>query len=147
MTDSQEEEKGAPVTGACLCRAVRFEVAPPSMFCAHCHCTMCRRAHGAGYVTWFSVTPEQLDVVEGEAHLVRYKSSEHGTRSFCGLCGSSLFFTTEEDPGRFDLVLANMDGPIDLAPQAHVFFEGRVDWVSVDDALPRLGGPTGIEPI
>jgi hypothetical protein len=117
------------------------------MFCAHCHCTVCRRAHGAGFVTWFSVAPEQLTVVEGESHLVRYKSSSHGTRSFCSLCGSSLFCTTAKDPGRLDIVLANMDGPIDMAPQAHVFFESKVDWVSIGDDLPRLGGPTGIEPI
>ena len=145
--DARGEDRASTVAGSCLCKAVRFEVTPPSLFCAHCHCSQCRRAHGAGFVTWFSVAHQQLCVTEGESHLVRYKSSDHGTRSFCGACGSSLFFTTTEDPERLDIVLANMDGPIDLAPQAHVHFDSRIDWVSIEDELPRLGGATGLEPL
>ena len=98
-------------------------------------------------MTWFSVAHEQLCVTEGQSHLIRYKSSDHGTRSFCGVCGSSLFFTTTEDPERLDIVLGNMDGPIDLAPQAHIHFESHVEWVLIEDELPRLGGATGLEPL
>ena len=43
------------VEGGCLCGAVRFSLELPSKWCAHCHCSMCRRAHGAGYVTWGQV--------------------------------------------------------------------------------------------
>ena len=46
-----------------------------------------------------------------------------------------------------DVVLANMDGPIDRPPQVHVYFDDRADWVFVDDGLPRLGGSTGMEPV
>jgi hypothetical protein len=41
--------------GACLCGAVQFELQLPATWVAHCHCTMCRRAHGAAFVTWVSV--------------------------------------------------------------------------------------------
>jgi len=132
---------------ACLCGAVRFTARMPSLFCAHCHCTMCRRSHGAGYVTWFSVLREQLSITRGEADLKRYKSSEHGTRAFCGRCGSSLFFETAEHPERVDIVLSNVEGPIDIAPQLHVHFGDRAPWVVVSDTLPRLGGKSGFEPI
>ena len=37
--------------GGCLCGDVRFTVDWPSKWIAHCHCSMCRRAHGAAYVT------------------------------------------------------------------------------------------------
>ena len=40
-----------------------------------------------------------------------------------------------------------MHGPIDRPPQCHIYFDDRVDWVAVNDGLPRLGGPTGLEPI
>ncbi len=135
------------VSGACLCGAVRFAVQMPSLFCGHCHCSMCRRNHGAAYVTWFSVTPEQLSITSGEPDLVRYRSSAEGTRTFCGRCGSSLFFITSKDPGRLDVVLANMDGPIDIEPQAHIHYDFRCEWARVGDELPRLGGPTGLEPL
>ncbi len=135
------------VTGACLCGAIGFRVTLPSLFCAHCHCSMCRRNHGAGFVTWFGVSRERFSLERGAADLQRFASSEHGTRSFCGRCGSSLFCESSNHPEQVDVVLANVDDPIDRVPQAHVYFDDRAEWVSADDGLPRLGGPTGMEPI
>jgi hypothetical protein len=108
---------------------------------------MCRRAHGAGYVTWVSLPKVQFRVRSGDDRLIRFKSSDHGIRSFCGTCGSTLLFETSQEPDRIDVVLANFDSPIDREPQLHVYFSDRVDWVPVDDDLPRLGGATGIEPL
>jgi hypothetical protein len=135
------------VCGGCLCGAVRFRVRLPTQFCAHCHCSMCRRNHGAGYVTWFAVAPEQLTVERGAGELVRYASSEHGSRSFCARCGSSLFCDNTSYPGRVDVALGAMDGPIDRAPQLHVYFDSRAPWIEIGDELPRLGGKTGLEPL
>lgn len=142
-----EPTRAAPVSGSCFCGAVRFEVTPPTHVCAHCHCTMCRRSHGAGFVTWFTLPKAQWRLTAGEAELARYRSSDHGVRSFCRRCGSSLFFETSQRAGDIDVVLANLHGPIDREPQLHVFFDDRVHWVEMGDSLPRLGGPTGMEPI
>ena len=137
----------AVTSGSCFCGRVRFEASMPSLFCAHCHCSMCRRTHGAGFVTWFSIPKTQLRIATGESGLIRFQSSDHGTRSFCGCCGSPLFFESTLDPERVDISLANMDGPIDREPQVHVYFDGRPEWVTVEDSLPRLGGETGVEPL
>ena len=137
----------SPVTGSCLCGAVRFRVRLPSLFCGHCHCTMCQRNHGAGYVTWFAIPRSRLDIESGESELVRFESSEHGSRSFCGRCGTSLFCESTRHPDHVDIPLANMHAPIDRDPELHFFFDDRAAWVVVDDALPRFGGKTGMEPI
>jgi hypothetical protein len=135
------------VPGSCLCGTVRFEIGLPTLFCAHCHCSMCRKSHGAGFVTWIAVPRARFRFLAGEDRLVRSRSSDHGTRSFCGACGGSLFFESTRHPDKIDIVLASMDGPIDRAPQMHVHFSDRAPWVRVDDALPRLGGATGLEPL
>ncbi len=132
-------------TGTCFCGGVRFTVRLPSMFCGHCHCTMCRRAHGAGYVTWFAVAHDQFALDDGEDRLVHYPSSDHGTRSFCGTCGSTLFCESTHHTDRIDIVLANMQGPIDRDPEGHVYFDDRARWIVVNDGLPRLGGTSGLE--
>ena len=135
------------VTGSCFCGAVRFRIGLPTLGCAHCHCSMCRRSHGAVYVTWFAVPYTRFALEKGEAELVRFRSSDHGTRSFCGRCGSSLFCESTHHPDDIDIVLASLHGPIDRAPQVHVYFDDRADWVAVGDTLPRRGGVTGIEPV
>jgi hypothetical protein len=135
------------VTGQCLCGAVRFAITLPTKWCAHCHCSMCRRAHGAAFVTFCGVPSDRFRVVAGADELIRYRSSETATRSFCGRCGSTLLFEGERWPGEVHVVRANIDGEIDRAPQAHAYFDKRVGWVELGDHLPRLGGPNGNEPL
>src|SRR6185503_11754000 len=106
-----------PLRGQCLCGAVRFEIIPPTKWCAHCHCSMCRRAHGAGYVTWVGVPEGQLRIIAGEDRLVRYPSSAQASRRFCGACGSSLFFEGARWPGEVHVTLGNIVDKLDRAPQ------------------------------
>ena len=146
--DLSEREAGSGgVWGRCLCGAVRFEFALPTLACVHCHCGMCRRAHGAGFVTWIRVARAGFRMHSGSEGLVAYPSSEHGVRSFCGTCGSTLFCGLEREPDTIDIVRANLDGEIDRVPEAHIYFSDRASWVEPADALPRFGGPSGTEPL
>lgn len=140
-------QQTTPVHGSCFCRAVQFEFTLPTMFCAHCHCSMCRQVHGAGYVTWVGVPYTQFRMVAGQEHLKVYQSSDHGKRSFCDVCSSSLFCESTHHPQHIDIVLANLHDPIDREPQAHYYFSDRIEWVHLDDELPRFGGESGTEPL
>jgi hypothetical protein len=135
------------VDGSCLCGQIEFHAILPALFCAHCHCSMCRRGHGAAYVTWFAVPYDRFVIDAGADALIRYPSSDHGTRTFCGRCGSSLFCESTERSDHIDIVLANMHSAIDKAPQAHAYFDDRAGWTELGDELPRLGGGSGMEPI
>ena len=137
----------ATLTGGCLCGAVRFEVKTPTKWCAHCHCSLCRRAHGAAFVTWFGVERPNFELVSGTDALAWYQSSGEARRGFCGRCGSPLFFESERWAEEVHIALAHMDGPIDREPKAHVFYDAHVDWVVLGDELSRFGGATGNEPL
>jgi hypothetical protein len=134
------------IPGACLCGAVRFEVAGPLDRVAHCHCTICQRAHGAAFVTWAALPEERVRVTAGDGHLVRYRSSEIGTRSFCDTCGSSMFCSLDTHPGVIDVALGCLAPDHGAAARAHLFWDDRAPWVELDDGLPRLGGKSGREP-
>ena len=146
MPDGNPERSG-PVAGSCFCGAVRFQLLLPTLFCLHCHCTMCRRSHGAGFVTWVGVSRGGFELTRGHDQLARHESSDHGSRSFCRVCGSSLFCESTQHPDQVDIVLANLAGRIDREPEMHIHYSDRADWVSTGDALPRLGGKTGLEPL
>ena len=139
------------VTGSCFCRAVTFEIDLPTLFCGHCHCSMCRRPHGASYVTWTGVPPEQFRITGGEGQLQIYQSSEHGRRQFCKICGSQMFCWHEREdqtaPAMIDVALAALHGKIDRQPEEHYYYDCRAKWTVVNDDLPKLGGETGTEPL
>jgi len=98
-------------------------------------------------VTFVGVPASQFTVEQGAEDLVRYDSSAAAWRKFCRRCGSTLTFEGKRWPDEVHVVLANVDGPVDRAPQAHSYWDDRVDWVELGDQLPRLGGPQGNQPI
>ncbi len=134
------------VSGACLCGAVRFEIEGPLDRVAHCHCSICQRAHGAAFVTWAAVGRSRIRVTRGAEGLVHYRSSEIGTRSFCRTCGSSLFCELTTHPDDVDVALASLSDASEAKPRAHVFWDDRAPWLELGDGLPRLGGKSGVEP-
>ena len=134
-------------TGSCLCGAVAFAFELPTLFAGHCHCTMCQRAHGAGFVTWVGIREDGFRITAGAADVVHYRSSDHLTRSFCGRCGSTMFCNDDGHENVIDITLANVHGGIDRDPKAHVYYDCRASWVTIDDDLKKLGGDSGTEPL
>jgi hypothetical protein len=139
-------DKPGKVQGSCLCGTVRFEVTPPSRFCAHCHCGNCRRAHGAAFVTWAGFKDEQVRVTAGRDRLIDYRTDTDATRTFCGRCGATLFYRGPRWAGEIHVARANIDGEIDRQPSAHVYVDSRARWWTIDDDLPQYGGESGMEP-
>ena len=128
------------VKGNCLCGAVHFCATLPSKWCAHCHCTMCRKAHGAGYVTWVGFEHQQVSFTQGEKDIHWYISSPGAERGFCKQCGSSLFFRSQQWPGELHIALGCVTDEIDRQPQANVYFDRHVNWMAIDESLKTTGG-------
>jgi hypothetical protein len=132
MTDASSS---APLTGGCLCGAVRYRIeGRPKGSVAHCHCTMCRRANGAVAVTWTTLNPDQFEVTRGA--LARYASSEKGERGFCPTCGSQISFRHADFPDEVDVTVATLDRPEDMPASLHIWTENRLPWLHLDEHLP-----------
>jgi hypothetical protein len=98
---------------------------------------MCRRAHGAAFVTWAGASDQRFEISAGAEQLKWHASSTGSERGFCTECGTTLFFRSSQWPGEIHVVLAGFDGPIDRQPTAHGYWETHVDWVTLGDDLPR----------
>ena len=131
-----------PFRGRCLCGAVQYTITEPLVSASHCHCESCRRAHGAAFVSWATVTARSLDVTEGRERLSRYTSSPGAHRSFCGTCGSPLFMRYDSEPEHAWVAFATLSALPDRLPDRHYSFEERAAWFPFHDALPRLVGKT-----
>ena len=133
--------------GSCLCDAVRFEVDPPSRFCTNCHCRNCRRAHSAAFVTWVGYPADQFRFTAGEENLARYRTDTGAIRSFCGTCGTTLFYEGPRWENEIHVARAVISGEIDRSPQGHVYVDHKASWHEITDGLPQFGGETGMEPV
>jgi hypothetical protein len=132
---------GATAGGKCLCGAVAFVATLPSRWVAHCHCSRCRRAHGAAFVTFVGLDADKVELRDADRRLTWYRAGTGGERGFCATCGSTLFFRSPRWPGELHAVLAYFVVPVDRAPQAHGYLDTLVDWVTVVDQLPKKPDP------
>ncbi|MCP6768815.1 GFA family protein, partial [Klebsiella pneumoniae] len=78
----------ATIHGSCLCGDVAWEAPAPLEFMSHCHCSRCRKSHGAAFATYCMAPVESLRLTRGEDAIVRYESSPEMRRPFCRRCGS-----------------------------------------------------------
>lgn len=135
---TQETHIMSHVTGRCLCGGIRFRVRLPTLWCVHCHCSMCRTTHGAAFVTWFGVPEEAFALTSNDDNLEWHQSSPEAKRGFCNRCGTSLLFKSSRWEGELHVTLANVQQPIDQSPSAHVYYDTHVDWIQLTDDLPRF---------
>lgn len=126
------------MTGHCLCGAVSFETAKPPIKVMHCHCSMCRRASGAAFVTYAMF--DAADVRFLGPSPIAYRSSDIASRSHCGTCGSPVSFCYDAEPDKIYLAAGLFDEAQSLAPSEHWYAEGALPWLHLSDGLPRHGG-------
>lgn len=122
--------------GSCLCGSVTFKVNAMVATACHCHCTMCRKFHGAAFATLVSV--EGLQWVTGKEYLKHFKAENGTVRTFCNRCGSSLGFKDSKGGG-LELAIPTFDDPIPIKVNAHIFTNYSVNWYSPQDNLPCYG--------
>jgi hypothetical protein len=131
-----------PVTGGCLCSAVRYEAKEPPIQGFYCHCTMCQKNYGGLFQATVKFNGEAFRFTQGEPKY--YRSSDTGRRGFCAECGSPLVFLYEGNPGVWVLV-GSLDRPGDWpltkdaswGQSGHWYVESKVPWHEINDGLPQ----------
>lgn len=136
--------------GTCLCGSVRYAVDAPFEMMLHCHCSMCRKHHGAMFATFVSAPLAAFRWLAGEDAIAQHRSSEQGVRSFCKHCGS-VAPQLMPDPGIVILPAGNLEGDPGIRPQGHIFVGSKAPWYAITDSLPQhdayppeLGGGSGV---
>ena len=128
-----------PYRGSCLCGAVRFEVDEFLPRTGNCHCSMCRKFHGAAYATIAETTRAHFRWTSGEEALKGFTADNGTTRRFCRHCGSSLtFFSPNADPELVEISLGCFDDEVPVKPDAHIFVDSGANWAKPDDDLPQF---------
>ncbi|MBS0417638.1 MAG: GFA family protein [Proteobacteria bacterium] len=122
--------------GQCLCGTVRYEVSGPFGSMTHCHCSMCRKHHGAPFATYVSAPLGAFRWICGEDAVAQFKTESGGMRSFCNHCGSvtPIF---EHERGMVFIPAGNLDGELGIKPQRHIFVGSKAPWYEIRDALPQ----------
>jgi hypothetical protein len=125
------------ITGHCECGAVQYQVAGEINDFSHCHCSQCRRLHGAAYATFAGVHRDKFSYLSGESSVKSYASSDSHARLFCGTCGSNICVELSEEPGEIYIAMGTIDGDPPRPSAYHIFVGSKAPWHEITDQSPQ----------
>jgi hypothetical protein len=132
-------------SGKCLCGKVAFEIDVPARWAWHDHSASSRRAHGAAYATYVGSWRKRFRLTKGEKLVSRYEDGATKTmRSFCGNCGTPLFYERSRSPHMVNISRALFESRTGRQPLYHIGIEELQEWAYTGEPLVPLKGFPGV---
>ena|SRR5215831_10611024 len=110
----------------------------------NCHCSKCRKQHGAAFRSRARVRVEDFRWLQGEELVSYYESSPGFHRGFCSRCGSPIVNRPAPNYARaairgtdLGVPLGILDGDPGVRPERHIFVGSKAPWFEITDDLPR----------
>jgi hypothetical protein len=125
------------ITGRCECGEVKYRVDAEITDFSHCHCSQCRRLHGAAFASFAGVSREAFSFETEVSHVASYASSKTHARMFCRHCGSNILVELGSEPDSLYLAMGTMDGIPALPPGYHIYVGSKAPWHTISDDLPQ----------
>jgi hypothetical protein len=107
--------------GSFLCRGIRYEISGALTDALNCHCSMCRKVHGAAFRSRARVRSADFRLLSGEHLLTFFESSPGNHRGFCRVCGTPIVSKFDDHPSVLGLPLGALDDDPGVRPRMHVF--------------------------
>jgi hypothetical protein len=134
----------APLTGACACGAVRFEITAPFSTAGYCHCHRCQRRSGTLWSLNGFLDPAAFRFVAGEDAVRTWQPEGGFPKAYCGHCGGHVYAGDPASTPVIAIRLGTIDGDPEIRPEWHQWVDSAPDWEPLpDDGLPRIGGARG----
>lgn len=129
------------VTGGCLCKAVRYEIAAEPIAARTCWCRLCQYI-GAGSATVNAAFHTNAVAISGELRDYRSVADSGAVmhRRFCPTCGTHLFSEAESRPHLIFVRAGTLDNPEIARPIATIWADSAPSWACIDESIPRIEG-------
>ena len=127
-----------PLTGGCICGAVRYTVTAAPIEVYACHCTQCQRITSSAFSLGVVIPDEAFSATGKPAISVPGGVADSGrvkTRWVCPDCGTWLFGNPRPGilrPGTFRVVRGGtLDNASRLTPTAHYWTRSKQPWIAL----------------
>jgi hypothetical protein len=126
-----------PITGGCLCGAVRYEASIEPTYAGFCYCADCRKASGSGFIPFMGF-PASAFRVTGETLKFRSRSfrGTEAVRNSCPACGGLVFGGIYGVDEMHTVYAGSLDDPAAFHPTMAIFNRDRPAWVELAPGVP-----------
>ena len=125
------------IQGRCECGNVHYSVYYAITDLSHCHCSQCRRLHGAAFASFGGISRDKFRFVAGESDVETYSSSETSDRLFGRKCGSNILVDFKPETDVLYLAMGTVDDDPECPPGYHQFVGSKAPWYKICDDMPQ----------
>lgn len=128
-------------SGGCGCGALRYRVQGEPIFVNNCHCRQCQVQTGSTSVVNAYFETERLTLTSGETARNLFKAGSGGDHQVirCARCGTAIWshYPRLGELG-LGLRVGTLDEPSAYRPDAIIFTEEAMDWVTLPAGIPHF---------
>ncbi len=130
------------IVGGCLCGAIRYRAEEQTrpVITVVCHARDCQKLSGSAFAILLAVPKGKLHFTgpSPSSYTSRDASNLEVTHRFCPHCGSPLVSEMTATPALVWLKAGTLDNPSWVRPQANIWCETALPWVSISEEIPRF---------
>jgi hypothetical protein len=131
-----------PLTGGCMCGAIRYTISVPITELRACHCTNCQKGSGTAGSVNAVIPAAAFKLTQGT--LKRYDSLADSGRTlyrfFCGDCGSPIYSQRATALDTLVVRAGSLDETGDMKITANIWTRSARPWAYIDPASKQLPG-------
>lgn len=128
-----------PLSGGCLCGALRYEIGEAPLVTYTCHCTDCQRLTSSAFSMAITVRDSSFRLTAGQPRLVQ-KTADSGrvvSRWLCPDCACWVVSNPQPEGSTGELIRRVRAGTLDdrswLRPTAHFWTRSKQPWVALPE--------------
>jgi hypothetical protein len=126
---------GGPITGGCLCGALRYEAQGEPTYAGFCFCADCRKVSGGGSIGFMGFSANAVRF-SGATRQFRSKAVRGtSTRNFCPTCGGLVFGGVVGESDSHTIYAGSLDEPSRFRPTMAIFNRDRPAWAPLPPGL------------
>ena len=146
MTDTQLPIT-LPITGGCICKAVRFSARAAPLAVRQCWCRDCQY-WAAGSATVNVIFESAAVAIEGKltAFVSQADSGNTMTRGFCSTCGTPVTSASSARPEFLILRAGTLDHTGIATPSMNIWTASAPHWAHLDPDMPATPAQPGALP-
>ncbi len=126
-----------PISGGCLCGAIRYEISQQPKQATVCYCRTCQLRSGSDNMPLLVIAVEAITTTGaikwyqgvGDSGKAKYNG-------FCAECGSTLFGKLDLWPHIWVVCAGTLDSPEAYHPEVNLWLEDAQPWTCINEDLP-----------
>ncbi len=137
--DVKESPVPSPLTGGCLCGAVRYRCDGEPQSVGLCQCDRCQRQSGSSFLIAVVFDRDAVSI-EGELqpYTARIDGERELTRHFCPRCGSAVMVTLDRYPGIRSMMGGTLDDKSAIRPTFSLWCSSGQGWLELPAGIERF---------